>query len=77
MLQVFTVQLDGLDATKRLHVIKVVRAITGLPMKDAKDLVEGAPKLIKENLLTQEAEAVKVELEKAGARVFLKERWPS
>ena len=63
--------LTGAGASK-LNVIKVVREITGLGLKDAKDLVEGAPKAIKEGASKDEAEAVKKQLEEAGATVELK-----
>ena len=67
----FDVILTGAGANK-LAVIKVVREITGLGLKDAKDLVEGAPKPIKEGASKDEAEAVKKQLEEAGATVELK-----
>ena len=68
----FTVQLDGFDAAKKINVIKVVREITGLGLKEAKDLVEGAPKPVKENISKEEAEALKKKLEDGGAKVSLK-----
>ena len=69
----FTVQLDGVaDTTKKINVIKVVREITGLGLKEAKDLVEGAPKNVKEGLGKDEAEALKKKLEEGGAKVSLK-----
>ncbi len=68
----FTVQLDGFDAAKKINVIKVVREITGLGLKEAKDLVEGAPKPVKENISKDEAEALKKKLEDGGAKVSLK-----
>jgi large subunit ribosomal protein L7/L12 len=68
----FTVQLDGFDAAKKINVIKIVREITGLGLKEAKDLVEGAPKPIKENISKDEAEALKKKLEDGGAKVSLK-----
>jgi large subunit ribosomal protein L7/L12 len=68
----FTVQLDGFDAAKKINVIKVVREITGLGLKEAKDLVEGAPKPVKENIAKDEAEALKKKLEDGGAKVSLK-----
>ena len=69
----FTVQLDGLaDPAKKINVIKVVREITGLGLKEAKDLVEGAPKAVKENITKDEAEALKKKLEDGGAKVSLK-----
>ena len=57
---------------KKLDVIKVVRELTGLGLKDAKDLVEAAPKAIKEGATKEEAEAIKTQLEEAGASVELK-----
>jgi len=69
----FTVQLDGLaDPAKKINVIKVVREITNLGLKEAKDLVEGAPKAVKENIAKDEAEAIKKKLEDGGAKVSLK-----
>ncbi len=68
----FTVSLDGYDAAKKIQVIKVVREITGLGLKEAKDLVEGAPKAVKENISKDEAEAIKKKLEDVGAKVSLK-----
>jgi large subunit ribosomal protein L7/L12 len=68
----FTVQLDGFDAAKKINVIKVVREITGLGLKEAKDLVEGAPKAVKENISKDEAEGLKKKLEDGGAKVSLK-----
>jgi len=57
---------------KKIQVIKVVRAATGLGLKEAKDLVEGAPKTVKENIDKPEAEKLKKELEEQGATVELK-----
>jgi len=57
---------------KKINVIKEVRAITGLGLKEAKDLVEGAPKNVKENVAKAEAEELKKKLEAAGAKVELK-----
>lgn len=68
----FTVQLDGFDAAKKINVIKIVREITGLGLKEAKDLVEGFPKPVKENISKEEAEALKKKLEEGGAKVSLK-----
>jgi large subunit ribosomal protein L7/L12 len=68
----FTVQLDGFDAAKKINVIKVVREITGLGLKEAKDLVEGAPKPVKENVSKEEAAKIKKQLEDGGAKVSLK-----
>ena len=68
----FTVQLDGFDPAKKINVIKVVREITGLGLKEAKDLVEGSPKPVKENVSKEEAETIKKKLEDGGAKVSLK-----
>ena len=68
----FTVVLEDFAADKKINVIKVVREITGLGLKEAKDLVEGAPKPVKENLPKAEAEALKKKLEEGGAKVSLK-----
>ena len=57
---------------KKVDVIKAVRAITGLGLKEAKDMVEGAPKTLKEGAKKDEAEAMKTQLEAAGAKVELK-----
>ena len=57
---------------KKIQVIKVVRELTGLGLKEAKDLVEGAPKPVKENIGKDEAEALKKKLEEGGAKVSLK-----
>ena len=57
---------------KKINVIKEVRAITGLGLKEAKDLVEGAPKTVKEGVAKAEADTLKAKLEEAGARVELK-----
>jgi large subunit ribosomal protein L7/L12 len=67
----FTVVLAG-AGEKKIEVIKEVRALTGLGLKEAKDLVEGAPKNVKEGVSKDEAEKVKAQLEKAGAKVELK-----
>ncbi len=67
----FSVELKSSGAQK-INVIKVVRAATGLGLKEAKDLVDGAPKVIKESLSKDEAEKLKKELEEAGAQVELK-----
>ncbi len=66
-----TVVLASAGANK-IAVLKEVRAITGLGLKEAKDLVDGAPKAIKENIKKDEAEAIKKQLEEAGATVELK-----
>jgi len=67
----FDVILSNFGANK-VGVIKVVREITGLPLKEAKDLVDGAPKPVKEGINKEEAEAIKAKLEEAGASVELK-----
>jgi large subunit ribosomal protein L7/L12 len=67
----FTVVLTAIGE-KKIEVIKEVRALTGLGLKEAKDLVEAAPKPVKEGVSKDEAEKVKVQLEKAGAKVELK-----
>ncbi len=67
----FNVSLDDAGAQK-IQVIKVVRELTGLGLKEAKDLVEGAPKVVKENLPKAQAEEMKKKLESAGAKVSLK-----
>lgn len=67
----FTVELTEFGAQK-IAVIKEVRAITGLGLKEAKDLVEGAPKPVKENIAKDEAEKIKKQLEAAGAKVTIK-----
>ena len=67
----FDVVLTGAGANK-LAVIKVVRELTGLGLKDAKDLVEGAPKTVKEQASKEDAEAIKAKLVEAGATVELK-----
>jgi large subunit ribosomal protein L7/L12 len=67
----FTVVLAN-AGEKKINVIKEVRAITGLGLKEAKDLVEGAPKPVKEGVNKDEAEKIKKQLEEAGAKVELK-----
>ncbi len=67
----FTVMLTA-AGDKKIEVIKEVRAITGLGLKEAKDLVEGAPKAVKEGVNKEEADKMKATLEKAGAKVELK-----
>ncbi|MBN2306711.1 50S ribosomal protein L7/L12 [Candidatus Peregrinibacteria bacterium] len=67
----FTVELTNAGGQK-IAVIKVVREITGLGLKEAKDLVDGAPKTIKENVKKADAEKMKAQLEEAGATVELK-----
>ncbi len=67
----FTVVLAA-TGDKKIEVIKEVRAITGLGLKEAKDLVEGAPKAVKEAVSKDEAEKIRATLEKVGAKVELK-----
>src|SRR5262250_2680842 len=67
----FTVVLTA-AGDKKIEVIKEARALTGLGLKEAKDLVEGAPKPVNEGIAKDEAEKVKAQLEKAGAKVELK-----
>ena len=68
----FIVVLTAVDAAKKIAVIKVVREITGLGLKEAKDLVEGAPKAVKENVAKAEAEELKKKITEAGGTVELK-----
>ncbi len=68
----FNVVLAAVDAAKKIGVIKVVREITGLGLKEAKDLVEAAPKAIKENVAKAEAEDIKKKVTEAGGTVELK-----
>jgi large subunit ribosomal protein L7/L12 len=69
----FTVTLEGLaDPAKKINVIKVVREITGLGLKEAKDLVEGAPKAVKENVSKEESETIRKKLEEGGAKATVK-----
>jgi large subunit ribosomal protein L7/L12 len=67
----FTVVLAGIGE-KKIQVIKEIRAITGLGLKEAKDLVDGAPKTVKEGIAKQEAADIKAKLEAAGATVEVK-----
>jgi len=67
----FDVVLTG-AGDKKIQVIKVVRAITGLGLKEAKDLVDGAPNAVKEGAAQEEANSIKAQLEEAGASVELK-----
>ena len=68
----FDVILAGFDAAKKVAIIKEVRAITGLGLKEAKDLVEGAPKAVNEGAPKEEADKIKAQLEAAGAKVEVK-----
>jgi large subunit ribosomal protein L7/L12 len=67
----FDVVLQG-AGDKKIQVIKVVRAITGLGLKEAKDLVDGAPNAVKEGVAQDEADSIKAQLEEAGATVEVK-----
>ncbi|MBL6752540.1 MAG: 50S ribosomal protein L7/L12 [Nevskia sp.] len=68
----FTVVLAGIDPAKKVNVIKVVRELTGLGLKEAKDLVEGAPQTVKDGVAKADAEAMKKKLEEGGGKVELK-----
>ena len=68
----FKLFLDEVPADKKIAILKVVRTITGLGLKEAKDLVEAAPKLVKEALSKDAAESAKKQLEEAGAKASLK-----
>ena len=68
----FDVVLAGFDDSKKIAVIKEIRSITGLGLKEAKDLVEGAPKTVKEGIAKDEADKIKAQLEGAGAKVEVK-----
>jgi len=67
----FTVMLEDVPADKKIAVLKVVRNLTGLGLKEAKELVESAPKAVQENIAKDAAEDVKKQLEEAGAKVAL------
>jgi large subunit ribosomal protein L7/L12 len=68
----FDVILTGFDAAKKINVIKVVRELTSLGLKEAKDLVESAPKAVKEGVTKEEAEEMKTKLTEGGATVEVK-----
>ena len=68
----FDVVLEGFDAAKKIGVIKVIRALTNLGLKEAEDLVEGAPSKVKEGVSKEDAEKAKKELEEAGGKVSVK-----
>lgn len=68
----FDIHLDAVPADKKISVIKVVREVTGLGLKEAKDLVDAAPKVLKENAPKAEAEEIKKKIEAAGGKVTLK-----
>ena len=68
----FDISLDEVPADKKIAILKVVRAITGLGLKEAKELVESAPKIIQESIAKDSAEEAKKQMEEAGAKVSLK-----
>ena len=68
----FDVELTEVPAASKIKVIKVVREVTGLGLKEAKDVVDGAPKVVKEGASKEEAEDIKKKLEEVGAKVTLK-----
>jgi len=68
----FTVVLASIDAAKKVGVIKVVRELTGLGLKEAKDLVEGAPQTVKEGVDKKTSDDMKKKLEEAGGKVDIK-----
>ena len=68
----FDLVLDEVPADKKIAVLKIVREITGLGLKDAKDMVESAPKTIKEAMPKADAEAAKKQIEEAGGKVSIK-----
>ena len=65
----FNVTLESADASKKIAVIKAVREVTGLGLKEAKDLVEGAPKVLKEGVSKEDAAKIKETIEAAGGTV--------
>jgi len=67
----FNVMLDEVPADKKIAILKVVRTLTGLGLKEAKELVESAPKQVQEGLTKENAEDVKKQLESAGAKISL------
>ncbi len=68
----FDVVLDEVPSDKKIAILKVVRALTGLGLKEAKDMVESTPKAIKEGIAKEEAEDIKKQLEAAGGKVTIK-----
>lgn len=68
----FDVVLEEVPADKKINILKVVRTLTGLGLKEAKDLVEAAPKAVKEGIAKEAAEDAKKQLEEAGAKVSVK-----
>ena len=67
----FDVILEEVDTSKKIAILKVVRALTGLGLKEAKELVESAPKTLKESTSKEDAEEIKAKLEEAGAKVVV------
>lgn len=68
----FDVILEEVDPSKKIAILKVVRALTGLGLKEAKELVESAPKVLKESTSKEDADEIKHKLEDAGAKVVIK-----
>lgn len=68
----FSITLESVPADKKIGAIKIVREVTGLGLKEAKDLVDGAPKVVKDSAPKAQAEEIKKKLEEAGAKVVLK-----
>ena len=68
----FTVVLTGFEADKKINIIKVVREVTSLGLKEAKDLVEAVPKVLKEAVNKDEAEAIRKKFDEVGAKVEIK-----
>ena len=68
----FDLVLDEVPADKKIAILKIVREITGLGLKDAKDLVESAPKTVKEGMAKADADAAKKQIEEAGGKVTIK-----
>lgn len=68
----FTVVLSGIDAARKVNVIKIIRELTGLGLKEAKDLVEAAPQTVKEGVNKADAAAMKAKIEEAGGKADLK-----
>jgi len=68
----FDVLLEEVDAAKKIAILKVVRALTGLGLKEAKEFVESVPKVVKEATSKEDAEEIKSKLEEAGAKVVIK-----
>lgn len=68
----FDVLLEEVDTSKKIAILKVVRALTGLGLKEAKEFVESVPKVVKESTSKEDAEEIKSKLEEAGAKVIIK-----